>query len=390
MSFRLTTRPLHRQYQLDFGKALWIEPADSFAPIAYFRKEVYLNALPKQAWIQIAASDNFGLIVNGHTVGNLGSEKTYETGIYDFKRALKVGTNVIAVSISRTSYPGTAQLLLSGQITEAGGNVTTILSDQSWRVSNRKGIVPGSVEWDSVHVEDEVWPRAHLSELNQKAPPLRWVDTDPRLLRLPVIGYWIMAENAARQAVFSTTIRPTVRNRKPGSKSRAPATWIYPLTAISLPPRRKSPWAERNSPTSPPQNRHRERSTRLEMLLTRRHRHNKRAIRSKRKPWPPTISVIGLRKGRMSSLLPFEANTFPQAFLPMAIWSTRITRSRDSPPIARGEWATGPGRIHPRCNAPFKLVQMESLPGATCHRSWPGLSTVRALRRFLSPVWSSS
>jgi hypothetical protein len=199
--------PLHRQYQLDFGKAQWIEPAESFAPIAYFRKEVYLNALPKQAWIQIAASDNFGLIVNGHTVGNLGSEKTYETGIYDFKRALKVGTNVIAVSISRTSYPGTAQLLLSGQITESGGNVSTILSDQSWRVSNRKGIVPGSEEWDSVHVEDEVWPRAHLSELNRKAPPLRWVDTDPRLLRLPVIGYWIMAENAARQAVFSTTIR---------------------------------------------------------------------------------------------------------------------------------------------------------------------------------------
>jgi hypothetical protein len=140
-------------------------------------------------------------------VGTLDSEKTYETGVYDFKKALKVGTNVIAVSISRISYPGTAQLRLSGQITESGGKVTTILSDRSWRVSNRKGIVPGSEEWNSVHVEDEVWPRAHLSELNRKAPPLRWVDTDPRLLRLPVIGYWIMAENAARQAVFSTTIR---------------------------------------------------------------------------------------------------------------------------------------------------------------------------------------
>ena len=217
--------PLHRQYQLDFGKAQWIEPADSFAPIAYFRKEVYLDAVPKQAWIQIAASDNFGLIVNGHTVGDLGSEKTYETGIYDFKRALKLGTNVIAVSISRTSYPGTAQLLLSGQITESGGKVTTIRSDQSWRVSNRKGIVPGSEEWDSVHVEDQLWPRAHLSALNQEPPPLRWVDTDPRLLRLPVIGDWIMAENAAHQAVFSTTIR---------ADSSKQETWIQVASSGDL------------------------------------------------------------------------------------------------------------------------------------------------------------
>lgn len=32
--------PRHRQYQLDFGKALWIEPAEDRAPVAYFRKEV--------------------------------------------------------------------------------------------------------------------------------------------------------------------------------------------------------------------------------------------------------------------------------------------------------------------------------------------------------------
>ena len=102
--------PRHRQYQLDFGKAQWIEPAESPAPIAYFRKEIYLSSLPEQAWLEIAASDNFGLIVNGQTIGNLGSVKTFEAGIYDIKRALKVGTNVIAVSISRTSYPGAAQL----------------------------------------------------------------------------------------------------------------------------------------------------------------------------------------------------------------------------------------------------------------------------------------
>ena len=135
--------PEHRQYQLDFAGAQWIEPADASAPVAYFRKEVYLSSLPEQAWIEIAASDNFELIVNSHTVATQGSVKTYETGIYDIKRALKQGTNVIAVSIARTSFPGSAQLLLRGQITPPGGKITHLLSDETWRVSNRTGIVSG-------------------------------------------------------------------------------------------------------------------------------------------------------------------------------------------------------------------------------------------------------
>ena len=198
--------PRHRQYQLDFGRASWIEPAQTPAPIAYFRKEIYLPANPEQAWIQIAASDTFGLMVNGHTVGTGGSVKTFETGIYDIKRGLKPGTNVIAVSVSRTSYPGPAQLLIRGQVTEPGGNVTSILSDESWRVSNRTGIVQGTEAWTSQQVEDQLWPKARRSPLNDQHVSLRWVDMNPRVLQLPLLGYWIMAPNAASESVFSTVI----------------------------------------------------------------------------------------------------------------------------------------------------------------------------------------
>ena len=197
--------PKHRQYQLDFGRAQWIEPVEASAPIAYFRKEVYLRSLPEQAWIEIAASDNFGLTVNGHTVATQSSVKTYETGIYDIKRALKQGTNVIAVSIARTSFPGSAQLLLRAQITQPGGKITHLLSDETWRVSNRTGIVSGFQDWTSPHVEDQVWPTARRSALNDRHVPLRWTETNPRLLQLSRTGYWIMAENAPSQAVFSTT-----------------------------------------------------------------------------------------------------------------------------------------------------------------------------------------
>ena len=199
--------PLPRQYQLDFGQAQWIESAEPDAPIGYFRKEVYLSAIPQQAWLEIAASDNFGLIVNGHTLGDLSSLKTFETGIYDLKTSLKQGTNVIAVSISRTSYPGAAQLLVRGEITEPGGNVIHILSDPTWRASNRTGIIGGQVDWTSPRVEDQVWPRARRSFLNGQQVSLRWVDTNPLLVQLPRIGNWIMPENASHEAVFSTVIK---------------------------------------------------------------------------------------------------------------------------------------------------------------------------------------
>jgi hypothetical protein len=206
-SVRTYALPRHRQYQLDFGEAKWIEPPEEHAPIAYFRKEIYLATPPSQAWVQVAASDNFGLSINGHTIANLSSVKSYESGIYDIKRALKVGTNVIGVSISRTSFPGSAQLRIRGQVLQGKEDAPVqILSDESWRVTNHTGIVSGAGAWDSKRVQDGTWPTARRSPLNDEHVTISWVDTNPLILQLPRQGYWIMADNAASEAVFSTTI----------------------------------------------------------------------------------------------------------------------------------------------------------------------------------------
>ncbi len=197
--------PKQRQYQLDFGNAQWIEPPE-VAPLAYFRKEVFLSVPPEQAWVEVAATDNYGLIVNGRTVGKETALKTRVAGIYDIKKRLKAGTNVIAVSISRTSYPDSAQLLVRGLIKEPGGRVTSLLSDEHWRVAANKGIVEGSEDWTSPLVEEELWPNARRSVIKEKPIPIAWVDTSPLLLQLPTSGSWIMAENAGTEAVFSTSI----------------------------------------------------------------------------------------------------------------------------------------------------------------------------------------
>jgi hypothetical protein len=203
--FRTFVSPLPRQYQLDFGEAQWIEPPQ-FAPVAYFRKNIFLSAEPEHAWLEVAATDNFEVIVNGGSVGNETHVKTRVAGIYDIKKRLRPGTNVIAVAISRTSYPGSAQLLVRGAVTEPGGKIISLASDEHWRVTPNTGIVAGSEEWSYARVEEELWPNAKLVTVTDHPTHISWVDLNPLLLQLPLSGNWILGENAGRQATFSTSI----------------------------------------------------------------------------------------------------------------------------------------------------------------------------------------
>ncbi len=198
--------PKHRQYQLDFGDAQWIEPAEA-GPTAYFRTAVFLTGMPEQAWLEVSATDNFKAIINSRTIGVEDSVKTRVAGIYDIKKRLKTGTNVIAISISRTSFPGAAQLLVRGFIRERGGKTTELVSDGSWKVTTETGIVRGSEEWTSSKVQDEQWPRAIRSKIADNSVPIAWVDLNPLILQSTPSGSWITSENAASEVTFSTVLK---------------------------------------------------------------------------------------------------------------------------------------------------------------------------------------
>lgn len=196
--------PRHRQYQLDFGNAQWIEPVDK-GPTAYFRTKLFLNAIPEQAWLEVSALDNFKAIVNSHSAGVEDSVKTRVAGIYDIKRRLKVGTNVIAVSVARTSFPGPAQILVRAYVRQKGGKVSELVSDGTWRVTTEKGIVRGSEDWTSAAVPDESWPLAVRSPVNDHPYDLAWVDLNPLVLQNPVTGSWLLSADAASVATFTST-----------------------------------------------------------------------------------------------------------------------------------------------------------------------------------------
>ena len=217
--FRAFASPLYRQYQLDFGAAQWIEPAE-FAPVAYFRREIFLNAAPEQAWLEVAATDSFKIIINDRTVGTETNLKTRVAQIYDVKRSLKPGTNVIAISVVRDSYPGSAQLLVCGGFKEPGGKTGSFISDEQWRVTPRTGIVQGTEEWVSPLVQEQVWPNARRATIMEHPVHITWVERNPLLLRLPPSGKWITAENASREAVFSASVHAEELVRRHGSKWR--------------------------------------------------------------------------------------------------------------------------------------------------------------------------
>jgi dolichyl-phosphate-mannose-protein mannosyltransferase len=215
--------PLRRQYQLDFGTSQWIGPGE-LAPVAHFRRNVFLNTAPEQAWLEVAATDSFDVIINGKTIGTESNPKTRIAQIYDIKKYLKPGTNVIAISVTRTSYPGSARLLVCGSFKEPANKPTFVVSDEGWRVTPKTGIVQGTEEWVSPLVQEEVWPRAQRVNI-ERPGDITWVDTNPLLLRLALSGKWITSENASREAVFSTTVN--------AGRSR-PETWIQVASSGSL------------------------------------------------------------------------------------------------------------------------------------------------------------
>jgi len=221
---RTFASPLHRQYQLDFGTAQWIESAES-TPVGYFRRDIFLNTAPEQAWLEVAATDSFEAFVNGKKIGTDSNPKTRIAQIYDIKTLLKPGTNVIAISVNRVSYPGSAQLLVSGCFKEPGNKPTSFVSDEHWRVTPKTGIVQGTEEWISPLVQEEVWPNARRVTIPEHPVHIAWVDTNPLLLQLPVAGKWITAETASREAIFSTSVN---------AERARPETWIQVASAGNL------------------------------------------------------------------------------------------------------------------------------------------------------------
>ena len=192
-------------YRLDFGSAQWIQ---AVVPCQhnFFRKTLYLPAEVDQAWIQISATDKFILYINGREVALRVFNTTCIAGIFDLKKLLVPGKNVIGIEVERYSFPGSAQLLVRGFYRLVGSPVQEFVSstsDQSWRASNLPDGILGGYEWKSAQLDDSFWKLPQPGAASERFT-IDSVPTDPRLFETRTAGKWIApAQGAPRQASFS-------------------------------------------------------------------------------------------------------------------------------------------------------------------------------------------
>jgi len=191
-------------YYLDFGGAPWIQASEPSNNVC-FRKNLYLSQTPKYAWLQMAGIDGFRLAVNGKqaTVGQSEPEKEStilsltsggnQSAICDITHCLLPGKNVIAVNVTRGSFPGRSKLVCRGGIIDQSGRLSEFSSDTSWRVALTPGTIPALISWTDREMDDARWAHAEVAPA-ERTGLTQPVTLPPILLQQPVKGKWIVDE----------------------------------------------------------------------------------------------------------------------------------------------------------------------------------------------------
>ncbi|MBI4024196.1 MAG: beta-galactosidase [Verrucomicrobia bacterium] len=139
-------------------KSNWIwYPEDNVDDVVrYFRKHFQIgnpSSVP-EAKLQIAADDTYEVYLNGKFVGNGG----IPTDLYDVKSLLVAGDNVLAVKCHEFSiFEG---LIAELALTRADGSVERIVTDKTWKSSNRDLSAPGQADearWQEARLDDRDW-----------------------------------------------------------------------------------------------------------------------------------------------------------------------------------------------------------------------------------------
>lgn len=201
--------PLPKQYYPAFGSAKWIQKPDATpSQAAYFRKSLYLENSVRQAWIQLAATGNYELYINGVLVDQRTYPSVRLTGAYDIKTLLTPGNNVIAVYVAAGTFPGASQIRILGAYTIASSPPRELYSDFTWKVSSTPDGVVGGQRWYSPYLVDTLWINAEERGVDEQDATLQPLAFDPAEVEREPTAQWIAAGSVAAQEVsFSRTFQ---------------------------------------------------------------------------------------------------------------------------------------------------------------------------------------
>jgi glucose/arabinose dehydrogenase len=129
----------------------------------WFRKHFTLDTPAKAARIAATCDNQFTLFVNGQRT--LGSQNWEQVASADISKLLRAGENVIAVEARNKD--GIAGFLGSLKIIDGNGMEKTIVSDRSWRATNKL-----KQDWHLAAFDDHDWrPAEELGVVGLQALP---------------------------------------------------------------------------------------------------------------------------------------------------------------------------------------------------------------------------
>jgi len=181
-------------YWLDFGDSDVITASQPTSK-AFFRKTVHLPTPVRHAWVAVAASDAFTLYVNEVQVAKVLYPTSVVQNIYDLSPFLVVGKNVVALEVTRSTYPEPAWMRLMGGYTTWAGQPYTLKSDLTWKAHFREdnllraGQPP--LRWYAVAFDDVRWHKARVYPHSQVTRYPVALQGWPLLYRTPPQGPWL-------------------------------------------------------------------------------------------------------------------------------------------------------------------------------------------------------
>ena len=105
----------------------------------WFRQTVVLDGPVQEATVFVQADNSARVFVNGERARGTDSADWSQPGVYDVRKLLRSGTNVVAIeAVNGGDGPNPAGLLLYAKVrqkTDTGEHVRDFASDASWRVS---------------------------------------------------------------------------------------------------------------------------------------------------------------------------------------------------------------------------------------------------------------
>jgi hypothetical protein len=199
---RTFVEPLPRKYKPDFGAAKWIELPEHL-PAAYFRKSLYISGPLDRAWLELAATGHYDLYVNDILVDQRSFACVRVSGVYDLKRLLSPGKNVIAIYVPAGDSAGQNQMIARGFYAIASSPLHEFLSDSTWKVAATPTGVVGSYLWSSPLLDDTLWVNAKETRSGELFSTVEPVAVDPRLFAIRPSAKWITTEaNEPHQVSF--------------------------------------------------------------------------------------------------------------------------------------------------------------------------------------------